>query len=148
MQRFCKIINHFFSQLSKYPFTLLATLAVYILSAVPIPEVPEMERVPLIDKWVHFVMYGGLSLAVWIDLSRNRHNRLRHRPQTESRSRFRGFTVLLPAFGFPLLFGGLMELYQAYLTTSRSGDWWDWLADAVGCVLALPVGFLIYMRKK
>lgn len=33
-------------------------------------------------------------------------------------------------------YGGLVELAQHYLTV-RTGDWWDWLADICGILLAL-----------
>jgi len=33
-------------------------------------------------------------------------------------------------------YGGLIELAQHYLT-ARTGDWWDWLADISGILLAL-----------
>lgn len=33
-------------------------------------------------------------------------------------------------------YGGLIELLQHYATV-RTGDWWDWLADVVGILLAL-----------
>ena len=34
------------------------------------------------------------------------------------------------------VYGGLVELAQHYLT-GRTGDWWDWLADICGILLAL-----------
>jgi VanZ family protein len=34
------------------------------------------------------------------------------------------------------MYGGLIELAQHYLTV-RQGDWWDWLADIIGIVIAL-----------
>lgn len=33
-------------------------------------------------------------------------------------------------------YGGLVELAQHYLTV-RTGDWWDWLADICGILLAM-----------
>ena len=33
-------------------------------------------------------------------------------------------------------YGGVVELAQHYLT-GRTGDWWDWLADICGILLAL-----------
>lgn len=36
--------------------------------------------------------------------------------------------------GLPVLWGGSMELIQAYFTTSRSGDWRDELANTCGAV--------------
>jgi VanZ family protein len=42
-------------------------------------------------------------------------------------------------------YGALIELMQAYLTTTRHGDWFDWLADTIGIVVGLGL-FLIIRR--
>ena len=34
-------------------------------------------------------------------------------------------------------YGGLMEVLQSLLTTTRHGDWFDWLADSVGIIVGL-----------
>jgi hypothetical protein len=49
-------------------FTTIISLVVIVLSVIPIPEVPQLDGVPLIDKWVHFVMYGSVAIAMWIDM--------------------------------------------------------------------------------
>ena len=36
-----------------------------------------------------------------------------------------------------VFYGGLMEVLQSLLTTTRHGDWADWLADSVGITVAL-----------
>ena len=43
------------------------SLVIIVLSTLPIPEDAPMSDVPLIDKWVHMVMYMGLVLAMWFD---------------------------------------------------------------------------------
>ena len=110
----------------KYPLTWLVSVVVVVLSTVPVPEVPELEDVPFFDKWVHFVMYASLSVAIWM------HRRLICR---------RVMRPLLWVFLFvyPSVMGGLMELVQAYLTTCRSGDWVDFYADMFGALLGLIV---------
>jgi VanZ family protein len=40
------------------------------------------------------------------------------------------------------LYGGLMEVLQSTLTTTRRGDALDWLADTLGIVLGLVVYLL------
>ena len=47
-----------------YLFTTIVSVAIVVLSTIPIPENPPLGDVPLIDKWVHFVMYAGLSLVM------------------------------------------------------------------------------------
>ncbi|MGN1236671.1 MAG: hypothetical protein ACI4TS_04435, partial [Bacteroidaceae bacterium] len=44
----------------------------------------------------------------------------------------------------PTLLGGLIELLQAYCTGGRrSGDWFDWIADTLGVVIAYLMGVTI-----
>ena len=38
-----------------------------------------------------------------------------------------------------VLYGGVMEVLQSKLTTTRHGDWLDWLADGIGIVVGLSV---------
>ena len=35
------------------------------------------------------------------------------------------------------LYGGLIEVLQSTVTTTRHGDWFDWLADSVGVAVGL-----------
>ncbi len=39
----------------------------------------------------------------------------------------------------PCLYGGLIEIMQANLTTTRSGDWMDFFADCIGA----GIGFVL-----
>ena len=107
------------TNLSKtYPLSLICSLAIIILSLAPVGA-PEVARdVPFFDKWAHFVMYGGLSFLLFL----------------ESR-KFLTLPLSLLLLLYACMLGGLMELGQAYLTTYRSGEWLDFLADSVGAVL-------------
>ena len=115
--------------MKKYPFTLTASIAITVLSLIPVPEEPPLADVPLIDKWVHFVMYAALSLAMWFD-----HAVLNKRNTSR--------TFLLLAFIYPPLLGGLMELAQAYLTTCRSGDIIDFVANTIGAFIGVICCYL------
>jgi len=118
--------------LKEYLFTSIVTVAIVVLSTIPIPENPPLGDVPLIDKWVHMVMYGGLVFVMWVDHAvRNR----------------RGFSwtarvvMLLGA----IVLGGAMELVQAYWIPCRSGEWLDFEADAVGAALGCIL--CVYLNK-
>ena len=39
-----------------------------------------------------------------------------------------------------------MELAQAYLTTYRSGDWWDFVANSIGVLIAVVIGLAVHRR--
>lgn len=112
--------------------TAVATAVIVVLSTIPIPEEAPLSDVPLIDKWVHMLMYGGLSMAMWVE--RVLLNR-------RALSRFYTWMMLF----YPVAVGGLMELVQAYWTTCRSGDWLDFEADAVGVMIGVLIS--LYLNK-
>lgn len=109
-----------------YIFTTIVTVAIVVLSTIPIPEEAPLNDVPLIDKWVHMAMYGGLFFVMWVD------HVVRGKRKFSWAARI---VMLLSATAL----GGAMELVQAYLTTCRSGDWIDFEADAVGALIGLLV---------
>ncbi len=114
--------------MKRYPLSLLLALAICVASLVPVPEV-DVSPVRFFDKWVHFLMYGSLSLVLGFE-----YYRKSVRP---SLGRW-----LVTACCLPVLLGGLLELAQAHLTTCRSGDWLDFLANAFGTFLA-TLGMLV-----
>ena len=122
---------HFFIRfVRKYPFSLLCILLIWVLSLTPFfPETP-FDDVQFIDKWTHFVMYGGTCSVIWFEYL------LHHRTIDW------GKILLLSVVGMTLL-GGLMELLQAYYTTTRSGEWFDFWADSLGVLLGNAVGLLM-----
>ncbi|WP_337569202.1 VanZ family protein [Hallella sp.] len=94
------------------------------------PETP-LDGVSMIDKWTHFVMYGGLCAVVWTEHAFNRH--------TINKRFLRTW-----AFIIPLLMGGLIEVVQATCTGGqRSGDVVDWLADGIGVLIGQGLGMLL-----
>jgi len=122
---------HFFIRfVRKYPFSLLCILLIWVLSLTPFfPETP-FDDVQFIDKWTHLVMYGGTCSVIWFEYL------LQHRTIDW------GKILLLSVVGMTLL-GGLMELLQAYYTTTRSGEWFDFWADSLGVLLGNAVGLLM-----
>lgn len=121
-----KITNY----LKKYPFTLILIAAIWYLSLFTPPET-RLDNVRFIDKWVHLLMYGTLSVVLWIEV-------LRQKDVIRSGHEYVGI------FFFPIIMGGLVELVQAYCTANRTGDWLDFLANTVGAV----IGFLIILLWK
>ena len=90
-----------------------------------------MEDIPFIDKWTHFVMYGGTCLTIWIEYLR-RHTKRDWRK------------LILLAIIAPALMSGLIELLQAYCTGGRrSGEWLDFAANTTGVLLAAIVGIIL-----
>ena len=116
--------------LRRYPLAILVAVAIVLLSLLPMPDMKVGAYVPLADKWTHMVMYGVLTLAIWIDYKRS------HR----CRNAWRLFVF---AFLAPIAMGGVLELMQAHLTTCRSGEVLDFVANTIGVVLGSVVGSLI-----
>ena len=118
----------------KYPLSTICLVLIGILSFTPFfPETP-FDEVQFMDKWTHLVMYGGTTSVIWWEY-------LRHHQQLDKRK-----LVLWALFGMIIL-GGLVELGQAYCTTTRSGEWLDFWADTVGVLLGNGIG-LIMMKIK
>lgn len=110
-----------------YPLTLLSVAVTAVVCLMPISE-PPLADVPFMDKWTHFVLFGGIAAVALLELAMNRR--------------------LLTHWGWlaPLLaaaYGGLIEVMQAECTTTRSGDWYDFLADVVGVALIAPVAYAV-----
>lgn len=121
-------MNKSMAFLKRYPLTLCCIALVWYLSIwfLP-PEIMELPDISFLDKWTHFVMYGGMCSVMWWEYLRH-HDRLDN------------WKLFIWAWLSPTLMGGLIELVQENLTTNRSGEWLDLAADAVGVTLAVVLG--------
>ena len=121
--------------LHRYPITVLVAVAIIVLSVLPIPDMKVDIQVPLADKWTHMVMYGVLTLVIWFEYRR-------------SHSNWDTWKLLLFAFLAPIAMGGILELVQAHLTTCRSGEWLDFVANSIGVCLGCIGGLLMRISTK
>lgn len=130
-------MGYLLQRVRRYPLTTVVTIAIWVLSLGPIPETP-LNDVRFIDKWTHIVMYGGLSLVVWVEYLWH------HRRKSDRRK------ITIWGWLVPVLMGGTLELLQAYCTGGRrSGDWYDFAANALGATLVLCGGTLwLWLRAK
>lgn len=117
----------------KYPLAVFTACVIICLSLFPIPEIPQAENVPFMDKWTHMVMYGGFCLVIWYEYLRS-HKTVNARKIT--------------VYGYlcPVIMSGLLELAQEHLTNCRSGEWMDLLVNATGATLATLTGWTL-LRK-
>ena len=120
----------------KYPFSCVLIAAIWYLSLLfEAPETP-LDDVPLVDKWVHMVMYGGTFSVLWIEYIRQ------HKYPDYKK-------LLIWAFIAPIVMSGILELLQEYCTETRQGEWTDLLANSIGVILAAVIGLaLLYLRAK
>jgi VanZ family protein len=106
-------------------FASLWTLLILVACIIPGREVPDVS-IPFIDKWVHFVLFGGFSF-LWLC------SRVRPLALT-------GVAVFLAV----VLLGYLVELIQGSgITSGRSYDVYDVYADAVGGLIGVLLFFLM-----
>lgn len=119
----------------KHAFCLTLVLVIGILSLAPMPEIKMAQQVPLADKWTHMVMYGVLSLVFWAE----------HLSKHTQPSMLR---LLVGGMVLPILMGGVMELMQAHLTTCRSGEWLDFVANSIGAIIATLIGSVALLLKR
>jgi len=123
------------THLKKHPLSLLCILLIFLLSFTPFfPETP-FDEVQFIDKWTHLVMYGGTTSVMWWEYLRNCRKEAR-KPNLQ--------VLFWVAFVGMILLGGLVELGQAYCTTTRSGEWLDFWADSIGVLLGNLLGWLLH----
>lgn len=116
--------------MKNYLLTILTCIVIAVLSLFPVKEL-HLENMSLSDKWAHFIMYGGLTAVVLFDKNfQNLKNRM--------------ISLPLWTVGFPILYGGIMELLQAYCTNgNRSGDWLDFIANSLGALIVYAIVWLL-----
>ena len=128
---------HTSSLLRSFWLSALTLAAIVWLSLTSyFPEVKPLRDVPFYDKWAHFLMYGCWTTIIWWEYWRYRKH--------HSSPPFGKMLIL--AIVIPTAVGGLLELAQAYLTTYRSGDWMDFLANTVGVLIGTALGLLVQKR--
>ena len=108
--------------LKRYPLSFVLVAVIWVLCLIPVPDTP-LSKFSLIDKWTHFVMYGVFSFVVCFECKGISWK-----------------TILLP-----ILMGILIELAQNYLTTCRSGELADGVANSIGVMLGNGL-FWIYRK--
>lgn len=104
---------------------LPAVLVAAGIAFVSLRENPqELLSLRMNDKVIHGVMYALLTAALLLPAM--------------VKGRF-VWSTYLSAGMTAFLYGGLMELLQACCTTSRSAEWADLVADAIGIMVALII---------
>lgn len=105
---------------------LIGSIILFLSFAAPstFSEIPPFEfTYP--DKIVHIIMYVALTMALLIDYKMN--NIL-----NSKKLNFVLFCIL-----FPIVYGGIIEIVQSAFFPPRTGDWFDWIADIIGVIMAL-----------
>ena len=89
------------------------------------------------DKIVHFIVFGILSFSmIW----GYRERIISQNSNTQKK--YYLLTLLLS-----ISYGAFTEILQKYIFINRYGSIYDFIADAIGCVLGVIV-FFYYFKKK
>ena len=107
----------------RYPWSLVVVAAILFLSFF---KPPQQDFVPVtnIDKLAHFCMYAGFCSVVWLEYF------FSHKAVSRRR-------VIIGAVVGPILFSGLIEVAQGYMTSYRGMDFYDLIFNTIGVVFAL-----------
>lgn len=108
---------------------ILWTLLILFLCFIPSNEIPEL-HVPLADKWVHFILFGGFSF-LWLVSSKKT-----------------SLFQLLQWAIITAIFGWLVEELQGLLSfLERCKETMDIVADTIGGVIGCVFFFLLHKKN-
>lgn len=108
---------------TRYHWSLFILCAIVYLSLFKPAGLDDMPQIPHLDKVAHFLMYGGFCFILWLEYFRS-HYKLNFRK------------IVLWAIISPILFSGVMEVAQWYITDYRTGDWNDFFFNTLGVLSA------------
>lgn len=110
-----------------WPPAIVAIVIFYLCCLIPTDDIPSgFDFIIPTDKIVHFMMYFGLSLVASFNYIYDRDGKIII------------LKLIVFAIMIPILYGGLIEILQANYFPERSGDWFDFLADALGALASIP----------
>ena len=116
---------------------ILCGIVILILTGIPGSVFPRVKPVFGVDKVVHVIMYATFAfLCIW-----------GYRSPYIAKDKTRKIKALVLTAIISIAYGGLTELIQEHLVPTRTGDWFDFLADCTGVVLGISA-FGIFFRKK
>ena len=116
---------------------ILCGIAILILTGLPGSVFPRVKPALGMDKVAHIIMYTTFAfLCIW-----------GYRSPYISKDRTKRIKALVLTAIISIAYGGLTELIQEHLVPTRTGDWFDFLADSIGTLLGISI-FGIFFRKK
>lgn len=106
------------------PFTpsLIWLITIAILSGYPGNKIPKSLFLH-VDKLVHFGIYLVLSVLLCYTFY--------------NKSKSISFKIYLLIVLFGIFYGGFMEILQEYIFINRSGNWYDFFANAIGAIFGV-----------
>lgn len=131
-------------------------------------SIPPQPRKPLLDLLFWLLFVGWACLVLWASLDFDPFkplvrlitwDKLLHAAAYAMLTLLGGLALRtlwaqhpvrawLAAFSFSALFGLCVELLQHSMTSTRSGDWLDLVANILGSVFVLSIALFLETRKK
>ena len=122
---------------NSYP-GILCGIVILILTGLPGSCFPRVKPAIGLDKVAHIIMYTAFAfLCLWGYRKQFVSNGIQYRKK-----------AIILAIIIGIAFGGLTEIIQENLVPSRTGDWYDFLADGIGTGLGALFFYLFFHRKK
>lgn len=116
---------------------ILWAALIFILCAIPGTSLPHYSWADLIsfDKFIHAFIFAVLVLLLLRGFKK------------QNQFVFIAKHAILFSVTASVLYGGLLELMQAYCFTARSGDWFDFTANSVGCFAGIYVHHYFHSKQ-
>lgn len=106
------------------------TALIFLACFIPGSEVPKV-KIPLVDKWVHFLLFAVFSF-LWL---------CAYKTIT--------FSKLLLVFLTSVLLGWMVELIQGSgLVRGRAYEFNDIVADAIGGLIGVVIFYILERRRR
>ncbi len=112
------MLKRIYKVVRKYPLSLVVLMVIVYLSLFK-PPTFSFNVIKHLDKIIHFVMYGGFCSVLWFEYF------LTHL-KVDVKKAF--FWIIVA----PLVFSGVMEFAQSYLTNYRGGELADFVFNSIG----------------
>lgn len=125
---------HIFDKLPSFSLSIVIGIIILVLTLMPNPPGSEMKMFLGVDKLVHFIMFGGMSLAIGLDVQRRNWN-----------ERF-GLYKLFITFLSASIMGVMVEVMQSIMEFDRSFEYLDIVADSLGA-LTFSVVLSLLLKK-
>ena len=117
---------------------ILCGIVILILTGLPGSLFPRVKPVVGYDKVAHILMYATFAfLSIW-----------GYRWQFVNKGKAYRKKALILTLVISIAYGGMTELMQEFLVPTRTGDWFDFLADIIGTGLGVLLFYVFFRHKK
>ncbi len=126
----------YFKWIFRHTLSIAWGSLIFYLTVLSTPKVnPDswLRLIPFVDKWVHLSLFFVFNFILFLEQKKTNEN---------------NSFYYLASIILGIVYGGLIELFQAFFTTNRSAEYLDWLADIVGVLLAYLIFKYLFKSVK